>query len=78
MTYQNIRDVLALPDVLSGKLWFRPVQWAGRGYALELIGNFIYVVPFLAMQGRDWRPAMRELTSDLETVTPAQVLAENK
>ena len=77
MIYRNIRDVLTLPDVLSGKLWFRPVQWTKSGIALMVSERGILVVPS-DRGGYSWRPKVGNFLCDWETVTFDQVLAERQ
>lgn len=73
MTYQNIRDVLALPAVADGTLWFRPVGW--KRCALCCDGNYINCAPF-ANRPKAWLPFTLDFIEDREVVPPEQVLAE--
>ena len=75
MTYQNIRDVLALPEVQNGKLWFRPVTW--KRSALCCVGLSIVCAPQWAVRS-EWYPRIDDFLVAWETVTPDQVLAERQ
>lgn len=43
----RLHEVLALPAVLSGDQWFRPVEWRGSGQAFQVRGDCTLQVPSL-------------------------------
>ena len=70
----KLHEVLALPAVLSGDLWIRPVGSLGYGYCVA--HGRCCIVP-TSRGGKPYMTAdVNDLAGDWEAVTPSKVLGE--
>ena len=69
----KLHEVLGLPAVASGDMWFRPVGWP-QGYAYCVKDGQCCVVPGLRGSGCGLLCGMTELRGEWEPVASSEVL----
>lgn len=68
----KLHEVLNIPGVASGDLWFRPVWWP-QGYAYRVKHGDCYAVPSPSGGVLGIVADAKTLAGNWEAVTPAQV-----
>lgn len=71
-----LHEVLALPKVLSGELWLRPVRWKGYRQAFVLKNGQVYAVPGPRGGSLGITSYVEELAGAWEAVSADTVLEE--